>query len=324
VKWSVQRVALTAVAVLATFGIGVFAGREIFRAPARPQDQAWSYDLDQFSRVPSDLERYRLELRIPVDLAEPRGLASQPDGTVLVCGDRALLAVDRGGAVLARYPLEGEPTCVSVGGDGRIYLGLGDHVEVIEPASEETARPRGAPRAWSDLGPQAIVTSIAAAGANVFVADAGNRAVLRFDTGGKLLGRIDGDWVVPSPYFDLAAQPDGTLWVANPGRHLLLHFTSEGRLLGSWGGESTAPEGFLGCCNPVHIALLPCGSLVTSEKGILRVKVFESEGRLTGVAALPADFSATERSVDLATRKANGGEILVLVPGERAVRVYCK
>jgi hypothetical protein len=28
-------------------------------------------------------------------------------------------------------------------------------------------------------------------------------------------------------------------------------------------------------------------------------------------------------SLPIATRKANGGEVLVLVPGERSVRVYC-
>lgn len=313
-KW--QRAVLIAVAVLAVFGIGLFAGRELFRAPARPQEPAMQYDLAELGQAPAGLPRWRLSLAIPVDLVTPRGLASLPDGTVLVAGDRALLALDRQGVVKARYPVEGEPTCVAVGAAGRYLVGAGDHVEVIDPAGD------GPPRLWPYLGPQAIITSIAAAGPHVFVADAGNRAVLRFDAGGQLTGRIGGGYTVPSPYFDLASQADGTLWVVDPGRHRLLHYSPDGKLLGSWGAHSTRPEGFLGCCNPAHLALMPCGSLVTSEKGLLRVKVFEPEGKLAALVALPADFPAAEASLDLATRRAGGGEILVLVPGERSVRVY--
>ena len=80
--------------------------------------------------------------------------------------------------------------------------------------------------------------------------------------------------------------------------------------------------GFGGCCNPAHIAQLPCGRIVTSEKGLLRVKVYEPDGKLYAVAAVPRDFPAAEKSLDIATRKANGGEILVLVPAARAVQVY--
>jgi hypothetical protein len=69
--------------------------------------------------------------------------------------------------------------------------------------------------------------------------------------------------------------------------------------------------------------VLPCGRVVTSEKGLLRVKVHEPGGALQAVAALPEDFPPGTPSLDLATRKANGGEILVLVPGRRLVRVYC-
>jgi DNA-binding beta-propeller fold protein YncE len=313
----VQKIALAAVAVLATFGIGFFVGREFIRPPAAsPRDPALRYDLTPYAAVSPQLLGYRLRLKVPIDLRQPRGIACRQDGTIYICGDRELLAVDRKGAIMARYALEGEPTCVAAGTDGRIYLGLQDHVEVIVPG--------GGTIEWPDLGPQAMVTSIAAAGTAVFVADAGNRMVLRFDTGGKLVGRIAGGFVVPSPYFDLAAAADGTLFVANPGVQRVQRYSPEGKLLGTWGRYSLEADGFPGCCNPVHLALLPCGSVVTGEKGLLRVKVYEPDGRLTAVVATPADFPPGEASLDLATRKANGGEILVLVPGERAVRIYCK
>jgi hypothetical protein len=95
-------------------------------------------------------------------------------------------------------------------------------------------------------------------------------------------------------------------------------------LLSSWGAASSAVAGFQGCCNPAAIALLPCGALVTGEKGFVRVKVYEPDGSLSSVVAQPAEFPVGDPSIDIATRKAHGGEIIVLVPLEKAVRVFVK
>ena len=46
-------------------------------------------------------------------------------------------------------------------------------------------------------------------------------------------------------------------------------------------------DGFCGCCNPVNIALLSDGSFVTCEKGLVRVKVYDSDGAFVGVVAGP-------------------------------------
>jgi hypothetical protein len=102
------------------------------------------------------------------------------------------------------------------------------------------------------------------------------------------------------------------------------HYAAEGSLLGSWGGSSTEIDGFGGCCNPARLAVLPCGAVVTSERGLLRIKVHERDGKLSSVVATPAQFPAATKSLDVTTRKANGGEILVLVPSLRVVRVYVK
>jgi len=314
--WDWRKIALGAVALAGVFGIGLFAGRELTRSREAPDAPTFRYDLQPFAEASSKLLRYRLLREIPLELRQPRGIAAGPDGRLYVCGDRVLLVLDRNGDVVQRRELEGEPTCVAAGGDGTIYVGMQDHLEVLDPA--------GGIRSWPDLGAEAIVTSIAVTAGGVFVADAGNRAVLRFDTGGMLVGRVGADFRIPSPYFDVASGPDGTLWVADTGRQTLRHYTAEGRLLGAWGKASLDIDAFGGCCNPAHVAVLPCGSLVTSEKGLLRVKVYEPDGKMTAVVALPKDFSSRETSLDLATRKANGGEILVLVPGQRVVRVYCR
>lgn len=308
-----RRIALASLAVLAVFGIGFFAGRELARPPAAVQSPAGA--APAASPVAPQLPGYRLLLTVSLDLARPRGITSRADGTIYACGDRALIAVDRKGSVKARWAFDGEPACVAAGSGGRVYVGLPDHVEVVDAAGGGVVR-------WPDLGPQAIVTSIAETAAGVFVADAGNRMVLRFDASGRLAGTLGAGFTVPSPLFDVAAAADGTLFVADPGTQSVRRYAPDGALLGTWGEASADAAGFVGCCNPAHLAVLPCGSVVTSEKGLLRVKVHEPDGRLAVVAATPADFPSGETVLDLATRKANGGEILVLVPGERAVRVY--
>jgi hypothetical protein len=309
-----RKIALGAIALAGVFGIGFFAGRELFHGREPPGNLAWTYTLKEFGKAPPALLGYRLLREVGLELREPRGIAVGPDGRLYVCGDRAVLELDAGGGIRRRRELEGEPACVAVGGDGSIYLGMQDHLEVLDPAGDS--------RSWPDLGSEAIVTSIAVTSAGVFVADAGNRAVLRLDPGGMLVGRIGEDYRIPSPYFDVAPAPDGTLWVADTGRQTLRRYTVEGRLLASWGRASLDIDGFGGCCNPAQLAALPCGRLVTGEKGLLRVKVYEPDGTLRAVVALPADFPPGQSGMDLATRKANGGEILVLVPGKRVVRIY--
>lgn len=314
----VPTIVLAAIAIAATFGIGILVAREIARrGAASPAQSVQIYDLGEYAKVAPELLAYRVLVEVPVALQKPTGIASVADGTIYVCGDRSLLEIDRNGAVKAQWDFGSEPSCVAMGPDGTLYVGMTDRVEVVHPGN-------AAATAWSGLGSKAIVTSIAVTGRDVFVADAGNRKVLRFDAGGKLAGTVGRDYLVPSPFFDVAAGSDGTLWVADPGHHEVQHFASDGTMIAAWGTSSTDIGGFGGCCNPVHLAVLPCGMLVTAEKGLPRVKVYETDGKLTAVVAAPADLPSVESGLDLATRKANGGEVLVLVPSKRVVRVYVK
>jgi len=128
--------------------------------------------------------------------------------------------------------------------------------------------------------------------------------------------------VIPSPYFDVAVDPDGFLWAANTGRHSLENYTREGKLRSSWGEFSMEIEGFCGCCNPSHFAILEDGSFVTSEKGIPRVKIYDRLGRLSSVVAGPDRFDIGTVGLDLALDSAQ--RILVLDPARRKVRTFVK
>jgi hypothetical protein len=213
--------------------------------------------------------------------------------------------------------------CVTVGDDGDIYLGFTTYVEVYEAGGFRKD-------IWPDLGSQAIITSITVLEEDVFVADAGNSIVLRFDKSGKLLGRIgDRDeargitgFFLPSPFFDVAAGTENTIWAANNGNHSMENYSSNGDLLISWGGPTVDIEGFSGCCNPMHFTLLPDGSFVTSEKGLVRVKIHDSTGKFLCAVAGVEQFAWNTVAPDLAADSI--GRILALDDGARTVRIFLR
>jgi hypothetical protein len=202
----------------------------------------------------------------------------------------------------------------------RLYVGCGDRIEVRDGAGALVAR-------WPAERDGSFVTSIAAAGDTVFVADAGRRRVERRDPQGRVVGELGRGtiasgphFVVPSPFLDLALSPQRILWVGNPGRHRLESYTLDGEPLGTCGASGAAIDRFCGCCNPTHLAVLADGRLVTSEKGLPRVKVLHPSGRLETVVAASDRFARNASGLDLAVDER--GRVLVLDPAARAVRFF--
>jgi hypothetical protein len=225
---------------------------------------------------------------IPTGFAQVFCVAVDAKGLVYVGGDQAIRCFGRGGKQVAEIALGQAPTCLAVAEDGRLFVGLRDHVEVFDDQLKPSA-------SWETRGGSAVLTSIALSDAQVFVADAGNRVVLRYDQAGTMeavIGEKDAErnipgFIVPSPYFDMAVTGDGLFRVVNPGRQRIEAYTLAGDFEFAWGKPSTAVDGFCGCCNPVNIALLSDGSFVTCEKGLVRVKVYDSDGAFVGVVAGP-------------------------------------
>jgi len=301
-------------------------------------DGRFNYDLSKVRRTDPALVGYEQAALFDTGLADARAIAVRPEGNrIYVAGaDRggrgAIRVLDSDGNVVAAIETDGQPRCLALAGD-RIYVGMKDHVQVLDGA----LRTR-----WKPPGGSPVLTSIAVAGQDVFVADAGNRMVRRYDLAGRPTGSIDGKagrpeetgFLLPSPHFDLAIAPDGRLRVANSGRHRIETWTFDGHLEGAWGRFGVDIEGFCGCCNPANFALLPDGSFVTAEKGLPRVKVYDAEGRfrsvVVGADAFPAEYACINRgteacpagAMDVATDQA--GRIYVLEPHEKTVRVFVK
>lgn len=251
--------------------------------------QEFNYDVAELARVDPNLILYEeTPGAIETGFSDAQGIVVDAEGSIYVAGDRAIRLFAQNGDLQRQIELADAPWCLALSADGMIYVGLKDHVEIYDAQGQRQAR-------WDSLGSDAILTSIAVADESVFVADAGNRVVIRYDTAGRIvktIGEKDPErnipgFIVPSAYFDLAVSGDGLLRVVNPGRLRVEAYTVDGDFEFSWGRASMDIEGFCGCCNPSNIAILPGGGFVTCEKGLVRVKVYDSEGRFVGVVATP-------------------------------------
>ncbi len=290
---------------------------------SRPEGAAnpYAYDLSELKKSDTALNRYEEALQFTPGLEEIHGIAVDPAGRIFVAGKNGVKVFDDSGKLLRKFKFDGYADCITLGLFGNILLGMGDHVEIYSAEGKLLEK-------WKPANSESVITSIAATGLFVFVADAGAKVVYRYDHSGKLFNRIGEKdpenripgFIIPSPYFDVCIGKKGELWVANTGRHELEQFSPDGRLVTSWGVASMAIEGFAGCCNPSHFAILADGSFVTAEKGIERVKIYSPGGVLKCVVATPEQFEEGTKGLDLAVDPK--GRLLVLDPVRNQVRIF--
>jgi hypothetical protein len=271
------------------------------------------YDIEALAKVDPDLIIYEESGRgVVTGFAQSSAIATGENrpSRFYVAGDSAVGIFSDEGALTDQIKLDGAPRCLAVSSDGTIYVGMKDHVEVYDGQKKPLA-------SWPGLGDKAVLTSIAVYKDSVFVADAGNRVVVRYDKAGNIVnhigtkdeGRGIGGFVIPTPYFDLAVGNDGLLRVVNPGRHRIEAYTFAGDLEFSWGKRSAGIEGFCGCCNPVNFAMLDDDSFITCEKGLTRVKLYDADGVFAGVVAGPKQLleAGQARICDLPAQCRVGG-----------------
>ncbi|HUV62424.1 MAG TPA: NHL repeat-containing protein [Sedimentisphaerales bacterium] len=310
---------------------------DVFGRKGNRLGKGFDYDIEELARIDPNLILYEESGGvIETGLAASHAIAVDSKGSIYVAADRAIRKFSDRGVILGEIDLAEEPGCLTVLADGTLYVGLKDHVEIYDAQGQRQGR-------WESLGPDARLTSIAVSDDNVFVADAGHRVVVRYDASGNLVGHIGKKdssrnvpgFVIPSPYFDMAVSRDGLLRVVNPGCRRIEAYTFDGDLEFWWGSSSVAIEGFCGCCNPVNIAVLPDGGYVTCEKGLVRVKVYDSEGEFVGVVAGPRQLvrDGELRVCDLPEECQAGGfdvavdpagRILVLDTIKNIVRIFTK
>jgi hypothetical protein len=267
------------------------AGLRTLQASAAAKTNPYAYDVSKFERTDPALVRYEEKTRFACGKPEPRRLCVGPADRICVAAKAGIAIFDSEGGFHREIGTSAPARCVAVDADGTVYAGLRDRVQVFAPDGRSLA-------AWEAPLKKAWFTGLAVGANDVYAADASNRLVLRFDKSGKFLGRIGEKnkdrgipgLIVPSPYLDVKIGRDGLLRINNPGRHRVEAYTPEGDLEQWWGKASAAIEGFCGCCNPVGLALLPDGRVVTCEKGMPRCKVYSATGEFECVVSGPERF----------------------------------
>lgn len=173
-----------------------------------------------------------------------------------------------------------------------------------------------------------LFTSLVISESNIFLADAANKIVLCFDKTGQLLHRIGNKdlskgkegLVIYQPHLDMVLGDPGKIWIVNPGKHRIENYDYQGNLLSFWGEPSFRVEGFCGCCNPSHLSMLSNGNFVTSEKNLLRIKIYTKEGKFLGVVAGVESFAGNTQPSDIAVNSKD--QIFVLDARHKKIRIF--
>ncbi len=316
-----NRKIILAGALILLLTVIVLMGWDLFFGSQGNQENPYAYDLKSLKPGDTLQVMYEETQQILPGFSVIHGIATDKSGQIYIAGDNGVEVLDSTGKRLARFALEETGRCIATGSNGLIYIGIQDHIEVYSKAGKRLNK-------WKSPGDITIITSVAVSGDHVFVADAGNKIVYHYLSDGQLLkqiGQKDPEkgipgFVIPSPYFDLGIGKKGELWVVNPGRHTFEQYDQDGEMITSWGKATMAMEGFCGCCNPSHFAILSDGSFVTSEKGIERIKVYRQNGDFACVVATPDMFTEGTTGLDLAVDSRD--RILVLDPDKNQIRIF--
>ncbi|MDF1549672.1 MAG: hypothetical protein P1P88_17730 [Bacteroidales bacterium] len=314
-KYTIAGALVLLIAVLAIMSWDLF-----FKIENQTGNQ-YEYNLDKLKQVDTNMLCYKENIDVEVPGKKIRGLAVDKDDNIYVTTENNVIIYNNKGEQTATFTTSQTANCISIGPDATIYVGFKDHIETYNPAGELIAK-------WDTINSSAYITSIAVDETSVFLADAGNKVVQQFNHKGQLINQIGKKdkekgipgLFIPSPYFDVLIGRDGELWAINSGRHAFEAYDKQGNLKSTWKRTSMELDGFSGCCNPSHVAMLSDGSFVTSEKGIERVKIVYANGDLKCVVAKPDQFVEGTTGLDLAVDSKD--RILVLDPEKGMVRIF--
>ncbi|SFF79648.1 NHL repeat-containing protein [Sunxiuqinia elliptica] len=307
------------VLVVLALGIAIIIARDfVMNRAGKVIENPYAFDVSEYAKVSADEILYEEEKVLQLRVAEPKGIAFH-QGTLFVIADSSLLQMNLQGQLLKETKLEASPTAIAV--DDLVWLGMKNQVVCLNFDGQEVER-------WENYGDRSVITSLAVSPDFVFVADAGNRLVYQCKKNGELVRQIGEKdeqkavpgFVVPSPYFDIALSEEGYLWAVNPGRHSLENFNAEGALRTSWTSSSVKTEGFSGCCNPAHMTIMRENAFVTSEKGIVRVKIYDQHGKYQGVVAAPNQFEEVAHAPDVCVDE--NGRVILLDFDRKQVRIF--
>ena len=255
----------------------------------------FEYDMDNYKSVDEEWIKYKETRQLKLNAMRMGGIAYNNQKLYLVADDFLQVLSKQGGS-LYKASLGDTATCIAVRND-TLVIGFNNHIRhfILSNDLKEISRTD----MFSD---RSFFTSVDFDNHHIYVADAGERAVVVFNKECQEISRFTGvsdpgsqhGFIIPSPYFDLRVNGDNELWVTNPGKHALQCYSPKGDLLNQWKKASVKIDGFTGCCNPAHFTILDNGNFITSEKGLVRIKEYDRKGNLLAVVGAPDKFNTEE------------------------------
>jgi hypothetical protein len=248
------------------------------------------------------------------------GIAVDAKDRIYVLGDGEVSTFAPNGDMLRSWKAPQGAACIGIGTDEKIYLGLSGRVEIYSAAGTRIGG-----FAAGENGRPAGVTSVKPWNQEILVADAAAKRIRRYDQNGKQIGEIGtqnktGGFMLPNRSLDIDVDAGGAVLATDPGRHRVTSWSLDGTPAGHFGKFGlTKPEDFVGCCNPVNLAIAPDGKIVTAEKVISRVKVYSREGKLLALIG-PEHFDP--KCIHLHLAVDSKGRILVGDPVRLQVKIF--
>ncbi|MGE5358663.1 MAG: hypothetical protein ACM3NQ_06555 [Bacteroidales bacterium] len=249
------------------------------------------------------------------------GLALGPRDAIYALGDDEVRVLEPGGRFAHSWKAPAKASCLGVAPDGRVVVGSPGRVDLYDA--------KGATRiggfAAGTREKPAEVTALRFVRDEILVADAAAKIIRRYDLRGAELGVIGdrnktGGFMLPNGSLDFDVDAAGVVHATDTGRHQVTSWTLDGKMVGSFGKFGmTRPEDFVGCCNPVNVAVAPGGDIVTAEKMIARVKVFDRDRALVAVIG-PEHFDPMCRHIHVAVDST--GQIVAADPERRTIAVF--
>lgn len=296
------------------------------QAPALVQIGAAQPELVS-AAIPDGLKNKYIKESIPGGLSAARpfrssllGIAVSSRDNLYALGDGEVRIFQLNGNSIEHWKAPDHASCLAISPEKHVLVGSPGRVDIFS----STGNPIGG-FTVGEAGKPASVTAIKTFGKEIMVADASAKIIRRYDRSGKHLGTIGAQgkitsFIIPNHSLDIAVDAKGNIYATDSGRHRVTSWNIEGSLKGNLGKFGLKnPEDFVGCCNPVNVAVMPDGKVVTAEKVAARVKVYSPDGKLLALIG-PEHFDLRCTRLHLAVD--SKGRILVADPIRQEINLF--
>lgn len=221
-------------------------------------------------------------------------LAVCPDDNIAALRtDGSVRIMDPNGNIIRDFKpaIQATPSSLAIDQSGKIYiLGTKHEVRTVESRGQtrEVRTPAGVECLVYNLSGEKLgeidlpgvnsVSGARAVGNDLIIADQSGRRIAVYDVvSGERKTNIE-NMRACCGILDISIGPNKEILIANLGAFRVEGYDYSGEMILSFGRAGTGINDFHGCCNPVSVAYLSNGGIVTVEKSPTRIKVYSSDG----------------------------------------------